>query len=62
MKSKRKCGTIIMQDWKEVNYVIEISYVAFCGGWIVWIDDEPWDDNVFHSWHSAEKTMRRHLK
>jgi hypothetical protein len=53
---------MIVTDWLGRRYEIEIAYVSFLGGYVVWWDDEPWDDYVFTSRKAATQAVLENVK
>jgi hypothetical protein len=62
-KEKRKShhDSFSLTDWRGHSYEFEIAYVSFLHGFVVWWDDEPWDDHVFTSRHAALASLKAHL-
>jgi hypothetical protein len=49
-------------DWRGRQYEVEIARVAFLGGYVAWIDDDPWNEGEpFPSRREAERTLRHHF-
>lgn len=50
-------------DWLGRPYEVEIAFVRFLGGYVVWIDDEPFDaDEVYPSRRAAWRAVKEHFK
>jgi hypothetical protein len=50
---------MLIKDWVGQLYCIEIAYVAFLGGFVVWIDDDPYNEGEpFNSRRDAIAAMR----
>lgn len=53
---------VTMNDWQGRKYEIEIARVPFLGGYVAWIDDEPYlDGETFLSHQAALSELRHHL-
>lgn len=51
-----------VQDWQGRSYDVEIAYVAFLGGYVIWIDDDPYNEGEpFPSRVAAMKELRGHM-
>lgn len=56
----------ILQDWHGRSYEVEIAFVRFLGGYVVWVDDDPYDDEVqgevFPSRRAALRAIRQYFR
>lgn len=58
-RNKPRHEPIQMRDWQGRSYEVEIAYVAFLGGFVAWIDDDPYNDGEpFRSRREAMAEMR----
>jgi hypothetical protein len=46
-----------MTDWMGRTYTVEVAYVCFLGGYVVWVDDDT-DGEPFPSERAAWEAMR----
>ncbi len=53
---------LTLTDWMGVSYEVEIAFVRFLHGYVVWIDDDPWNDEPFSTRRAAERAVRRYFK
>lgn len=51
-----------VEDWHGALYEIEIAYVCFLRGYVVWWDDEPWDDYIFATHQDAISAIQAALR
>lgn len=51
----------ILTDWRGRSYEFEIAWVGFLYGYVVWWDDEPWDDLVFPTRDAALAAIQKEL-
>jgi hypothetical protein len=52
-----------VQDWKGRSYDVEIAYVAFVGGHVIWVDDDLYNKGEpFPSRDAAMKELKGHME
>lgn len=58
--NREKAQTV--QDWQGRSYVVEIAYVPFLGGYVIWVDDDPYNEGEpFPSRGVAMKELWGHM-
>lgn len=51
-----------MRDWQGRSYEVEIAFVAFLGGYVIWVDDGPFNEGEpFPSSVAAIKELESHM-
>lgn len=52
-----------LKDWRGRSYECEVAFVRFLGGYVAWIDDDPFrDGESFNSKRAAWEAVRDHME